>query len=109
MKRVSARPREARKSGKGSWKPLKYDEAEQEKQRAAKRAEVERKKREAAASELKKAGPRDMGKVKYKGTKMEYEDDSDLLMERTSSFVKRKSRDIAPPTEKKLGPRDMGK
>merc|ERR1711972_1074203 len=67
------------------------------------------KKKEAAASDLKKAGPRDMGKMKYKGTKMDYEDDGDMLADRTSSFVKQKSRKMAPPPDKKLGPRDIGK
>merc|ERR1712217_679016 len=70
---------------------------------------MERKKKAAAASELKKAGPRDMGKIKYKGTKIDYQDDGDLLADRTSSFVKRKSGDIDSPPIKKLGPRDMGK
>merc|ERR1712223_2077996 len=102
-------PREARKSGKGGWKPLKYDEAEQERQRAAKKAEKERKKKEAAASDLKKAGPRDMGKMKYKGTKLDYQDDGDMLADRTTPFTKRKSREVGPAPPKKLGPRDMGK
>merc|ERR1712087_402174 len=83
-------------------------EAEADRQRAAKKAEIERRKKEAAANDLKKAGPRDIGKVKYKGTKMDQYDDSDLLMDRPSSFVKRKSKEVVIP-EKKLGPRDVGK
>ena len=97
-----------REIGRNKYKGIEWSEEEQERQRAAKKAEMERRKREEAAADLVKLGPRDMGKMKYKGTKMDYQDDSDFLSDRGSTKTKEVT-DEERAQLVKLGPRDMGK
>merc|ERR1712129_677846 len=83
-------PREERKKGT-RYKGLKYDEKEEERKRAAKRAEKERRKKEEAKADLKKAGPRGQ-RIKYKGTKLDYEEHGSLLADKTSVLVGKKGK-----------------
>merc|ERR1711899_377176 len=68
-----------RDEGRIKYDAIDFSEEELERERAQKKAEKERRKREEAAADLVKLGPRDMGKMKYKGTKYVDHDDSELL------------------------------